>query len=46
MPKVINEEDIRMSSNLERCKLLIAIIKRSSSIYARHKNSLKEEEDE
>lgn len=42
MQKVINEEDIRKSSNIERCKLLIAIIKRTSSIYARYKNSLKE----
>ena len=27
MSKVINEEDIRKSSNIERCRLLIAIIK-------------------
>lgn len=41
MKKVINEEDIRKSNDLERCRLLIAIIKRTSSIYTRYKNSLK-----
>lgn len=46
MKKVINEEDIRKASNTERCKLLIAIIKRTSSIYTRYKNTLKEEKSE
>ena len=41
MKKVINEEDIRKSNDLERCRLLISIIKRTSSIYTRYKNSLK-----
>lgn len=43
MKRVINEEDIRKANNLERCKLLIAIIKRTSNIYTRYKNTLKEE---
>lgn len=41
MKKVINETDVRNASNIERCRLLIAIIKRTSSIYTRYKNSLK-----
>lgn len=46
MKKVINEEDIRKANNVERCRLLIAIIKRTSNIYTRHKNTLKEKKDE
>ena len=42
MTKVINENDIRKASNIERCRILIAIIKRRSGIYTRYKNSLKE----
>ena len=42
MKKVINEEDIRKETNLERCKLILAIIKRTSNIHTRHKNALKE----
>jgi len=42
MKKVIDKEDIRKANNIERCKLLIAIIKRTSGIYTRHKNTLKE----
>ena len=42
MKKVINEEDIRKATNLERCKLILAIIKRTSNIHTRHKNALKE----
>lgn len=42
MKKVINEEDIRKANNIERCKLILAIIKRTSSIYTRYKNALKE----
>lgn len=41
MKKVINEEDIRKADNAERCRILIAIIKRTSSIYARYKDTLK-----
>lgn len=43
MKKAINEKDIRKSSNVERCKLLIKIINRTSIIYTRYKNSLKKE---
>lgn len=43
MKRVIKEEDIRKANDLERCKLLIAIIKRTSNIYTRYKNTLKEE---
>lgn len=42
MRKVINEEDIRKANNIERCKLILAIIKRTSSIHTRYKNTLKE----
>lgn len=42
MKKVINEEDIRKANNIERCKIMLAIIKRTSNIHARHKNTLKE----
>ena len=40
MIKVINEIDIRKASDVERCRILIAIIKRRSGIYTRYKNSL------
>lgn len=30
MKKVINEEDIRKANNLERCRLLLMIIKRQA----------------
>lgn len=30
MKKVINEEDIRKANNIERCQLLIKIIKRQA----------------
>lgn len=46
MKKVINEQDIRKASNIERCKFLIAIIKRTNSVYARYKNTLKEKKYE
>lgn len=42
MKKVINEADIKNASNAERCKLILAIIKRTSSIHTRYKNALKE----
>ena len=42
MIKVINEKDVRRANNIERCKILIAIIKRTSNIHTRHNNSLKE----
>lgn len=42
MIKVINENDIRIASNIERCRLLIAIIERTSNIYTRRKNTLRE----
>ena len=31
--KIINEEDIRKANNIEKCELLISIIKRTSNIY-------------
>ena len=37
MKKVISEIDIRKANNIERCELLISIIKRTSNIYARYK---------
>lgn len=39
--KIINEEDIRKANNIEKCELLISIIKRTSNIYSRHENSLR-----
>ena len=30
--KIINEEDIRKANNIEKCELLISIIKRTSNI--------------
>ena len=42
MIKVISEIDVRNASNIERGRLLIAIIRRRSGIYTRYKNSLKE----
>ena len=42
MKKVINEKDIIEANNMERCQILLAIIKRTSNIYTRYKNSLKE----
>lgn len=41
MKKVINEQDIRKANDLERCKMILAIIRRTSSIYARYKNTLR-----
>lgn len=41
MKRVINEEDIRKANDLERCQIILAIIKRTSSIYARYENSLR-----
>lgn len=43
MKKVINDNDIRKASNTERCQIMLAIIKRTSNLYARYKNTLKEE---
>lgn len=43
MKKVINENDIKKANNAERCELILAIIKRTSSIHTRYKNTLKEE---
>lgn len=31
--KIINEEDIRKANNIEKCELLISIIKRTSNIH-------------
>lgn len=42
MIKVINEEDVRKANNIERCQIILAIIKRTSNIYTRYKNTLKE----
>lgn len=41
MRRVINEKDIREASNLERCQMILAIIKRTSNLYTRYKNSLR-----
>lgn len=41
MKKVINEQDIRKANDLERCKMILAIIRRTSSIYTRYKNTLR-----
>ena len=46
MKKVINEEDIRKASNIERCQIILAIIKRTSSIHTRYKDTSKEKKDE
>ena len=43
MKKIISDKDIKKANNIERCRMLIAIIKRTSDIYTRYKNSLKEE---
>lgn len=43
MKKVINEEDIRNANDVDRCKLLIEIIKRTCILYTRYKNTLKGE---
>ena len=42
MIKVINENDIKQANNIDRCKMMLLIIKRTSNIYTRYKNSLKE----
>lgn len=42
MKKVINENDIRIANNIERCRLLIAIIERTSNIHTRYNNTLNE----
>lgn len=42
MKRIINKKDIIKANNIERCQILLAIIKRTSSIYTRYKNSLKE----
>lgn len=41
MKKVINEEDIKKANNIERCQIILSIIKRTSNIYTRYKNTLK-----
>lgn len=41
MKKVIIEEDIKKANNTQRCKLILEIIKRTSSIYTRYKNILR-----
>lgn len=46
MKKVINENDIRKSNNLERCQMILAIIKRTSNIYTKYKNSLRRKSHE
>lgn len=33
MKKVINEQDIRKVNNVERCRMILAIIKRTSSLH-------------
>lgn len=41
MRKMINEKDIRKANDIEKCQIVLAIIKRTSSIYTRYKNTLK-----
>lgn len=41
MKKVINEIDIKNASNLERCQIIIGIIKRTNNIHTRFKNTLR-----
>lgn len=36
MKKVINEKDIIKANNIERCQILLAIIKRTSNIHTRY----------
>lgn len=36
MIKVINEEDVRKATEIEKCEMILAIIKRTSSIYTRY----------
>ena len=33
MKKLINEEDVKKADNIERCKLMLSIIKRTSNIH-------------
>lgn len=35
MKKVINENDIKKANNIERCQILLTIIKRTSNIHTR-----------
>lgn len=46
MKKVINENDFKKANYIEKCELILAIIKRTSNIYTRSKNTLKEEKHE
>lgn len=41
MEKIINENDIKKAGNAERCEMILAIIKRTSNLYTRYKNTLK-----
>lgn len=45
MKKVINENDIKKASNMERCQIILAIVKRTSYIHAGYKNTLAENID-
>lgn len=36
MIKVINEEDVKKATEVEKCEIILAIIKRTSSIHTRY----------
>lgn len=42
MKKVVNRNDIKNADNIERCQIILEIIKRTSNIYTRNKNTLEE----
>lgn len=42
MEKIINENDIKQANNAKRCEMILAIIKRTSKIPTRDKNTLEE----
>lgn len=41
MKKIISEKEIKKANNIERCQIILAIIKRTSSICTRYKDILK-----
>lgn len=43
MEKIINKNDIKQANNAKRCEMILAIIKRTSKIPTRDKNTLEEE---
>ena len=43
MEKIINKNDLKQANNAKRCEMILAIIKRTSKIPTRDKNTLEEE---